>query len=183
MSARSWTLEIGRLPCPMGRRSIPPVFRAGRNSSSVILATIVAIAGGTLDLCACDATSHGFLCPETAASHCGPAEQEPAEPSCCSTTPAQAEESPQPAPEGPQVRAPRCDCPVIDLQVSPTETPDLTSVRGSTPVLVATVFLEASPAPPTRVEALSVPPWWDAGPPSVYSSSLSRHLELRVLRC
>lgn len=157
------------------------MFRAARQSPSLLclLALLVALAGGSFDLCACDASSHGLFCPEEGEPRgCGGEPELAAMPCCAGGGVAPAADG------GPEVRAPRCDCPELDLQVSPGEQPRATGDDGS----AAAAGLVPSPGPAAWLPAGDrpdppAPRREDEGPPSVYSTSLARHLQLHVLRC
>lgn len=151
--------------------------RRGRKISSVVLAALMVLAGASIDLCACDAAAHGYFCPEDqAASHCAPVE--PAPSSCCAGA---LEER---APDGPQVRATSCDCPVIDLALPPAEAPEAQVAHDGPAATLAATHADASLASSlTSLEVVAWPPRREAGPPRGHSGPLPRHLELHVLRC
>lgn len=152
---------------------------------SLVLAVLLVFAGGLLDLCACDASSHGALCAQAGATgvatcHDAPA-PEPAHgccaevvieaPSCCAETSLEPSET---------ITAAGCSCPVIVLERSPSESP-----ASSAPHLDRSSELGAMPSPalltawlpPASEEVRAAP--WPSGPPG---PKLRRHLELHVLR-
>lgn len=160
----------------------------GSRPLCTVLAVLLAFAGGIVDLCSCDASSHGAWCDDAGAAaqaSChgerGPAPSpadgccaalEPATPSCCDET---AQEPQQQA-----VKAAGCGCPVIVFDRSPSESSatsshvDLSTELGGalTPVLLA------GWAAPDALE-----PWQAVRASEPRAPALRRHLELHVLRC
>ena len=154
---------------------------------SMVLAVLLVFAGGLLDLCACDAGSHGAFCaqagsvtemschavaaPEPVDDCCAPAVVEG--PSCCDAA--------APVETGETVSSEGCGCPVIVLERSPSESPTTSSAAHLDPTR------ELSATPSLALLAGWIASNDDAPWPSVRAAeprapALRRHLELHVLR-
>lgn len=149
-------------------------------SLCTVLAVLLVFAGGALDLCACDASSHGAFCADEGAEAVAPCHGEsapaPAAPSvahgCCGAA--------EPVPSGGEaLRAAGCGCPVLVLEQPPSESP-VTSIVGfdrTSDLCVASATLLVGWAPPADEEVWAEP--WRRPP---RAPALRRHLELHVLR-
>jgi hypothetical protein len=142
-------------------------------SLCTVLAVLLVLAGGVVDLCACDAGSHGAFCTDEAVASCH--DERAAAPveahGCCSSAPAAPAEA---------LTAAGCGCPVIVLEQPPSESPvastaagDATSDLGAASVALATGWVVPEGDAPCDE------PW--RRPPR--PPALRRHLELHVLRC
>lgn len=148
-----------------------------KSVGTLLLALLVALLGARLDLCACDATSHGFFCADTSAV------EVQASGCCASSCCDEASPTSLSGPEA-QAQSPTCGCPVLDLAGSPTETsvaPTLTHAHA-----LSFASLAGDPG-------VALAPWTDTDPQDRVSwlrrrgptshRGLRRHLELHVLRC
>lgn len=138
-----------------------------------LLALLLAFAGGVIDLCACDAGSHGAFCADAGESAVASCHGEPAvveKHGCCGGGPAPATDE--------ALTAAGCGCPVLVLEQPPSESPvpvvgfDRTSDAG-----LAIAALPVSWVAPAG-DFPADEPW--RRPPRV--PALRRHLELHVLR-
>lgn len=125
----------------------------------VVLAALTALAGVSLDLCACDGGGHGLFCaapPAVAAAPIG----------CCGT--------PTPTPPGPGAHDDGdCACPSVafDLPPAAPEGPPA-------PLTIGADDAPASPVLPLLTTSLAPAPFVARAPPP----KLRRHLALHVLR-
>ncbi|MCO5169925.1 MAG: hypothetical protein M9894_26605 [Planctomycetes bacterium] len=127
----------------------------------LVLAALAALAGVSVDLCACDGGGHGLFCaaPPAVAAPAG---------GCCGGEPA-------PALPGPGVHDDGdCACPEVAFHLPPVER------EGPPPPL--TVAADAAPAGPLLPALAAAPtraPFVARAPPT---TKLRRHLALHVLR-
>lgn len=138
----------------------------------LLLAALIALAGGTIDLCGCDADAHGPLCAE--------AELPAPEADCCGPHDCCAPEPPAVQP-GPQLRSVGCECPVVQLAASPAAADPAPSVATVTTDLAKTLLLDL-PASVLLVEDADLQGTTARSPPPE-PGGLRRHLLLKVLRC
>lgn len=145
-------------------------------SLCMVLSVLLVLAGGVVDLCACEAGAHGAFCADdgagaTASCH-APAPTEVAAHGCCASEPA-----PGPAEA---LTGAGCGCPVIVLEQPPSESP-VTSVAGTDSTSDLGPLSASLPAGwvLTVADAPCDEPW--RRPPR--PPALRRHLELHVLRC
>lgn len=137
---------------------------------SVLLAASMALAGRTIDLCACDGDLHGSLCAVV--------EEPPAPRGCCGPHARREPATPAPALDA-SLRAVGCGCPVVQLTtVDADATPSLASVSSE---LMRTLTLDLSASERT-VESQGLAAASARSPPPE-PGGLGRHLLLRVLRC
>ncbi len=138
----------------------------------LLLAALIALAGGTIDLCGCDGDAHGRLCaeaerPAPAADCCGPHH-------CC------APEAPT-LPAGPQLRSVGCECPVVQLVTSPAESAPAPSTTVVAADLAKALQLDV-PSSVLLVEDADLGATSARSPPPE-PGGIRRHLLLSVLRC
>jgi hypothetical protein len=138
----------------------------------LLLAALIALAGGTIDLCGCDGEGHGRLCaaaelPAPEADCCGSHD-------CCApATPVE--------PPGPRLRSVGCECPVVQLAVSPAEADPSPSVTTLTTDLAKALRIDV-PASVLLVEDADLVASSARSPPPE-PGGIRRHLLLSVLRC
>lgn len=138
----------------------------------MLLAALIALAGGTFDLCGCDGDVHGRLCAE--------AELPAPEAGCCGPHDCRAAET-RVEPAGPQLRAVGCECPVVQLAASPAEPTPPPSVTAATTDL-AKVLRPDVPASVLLVEDADLEATSARSPPPE-PGGVRRHLLLKVIRC
>lgn len=147
----------------------------------VVLAVLLVFAGGVVDLCACDATSHGTFCADDASDpqascHGVSAPSPQVAHGCCA-----GDEPAQPAETNEGIKAAGCGCPVIVLEQSPSESPASSSpgLDRSTELglSLSPMVLDGWIAPTSGVLRATVRATEPRAP------ALRRHLELHVLRC
>lgn len=163
----------------------------------LVLAILLAFAGGTIDLCSCDSGVHGVFCAQSeTGTSCHESAVAPLPPpdSCCTTTaPAPVavsesccggeDEAPASGPEL-ELRGAGCGCPVLTLDHSPSESATsaspTTGLDRSSDVahLASSAALGGWLAPASS--ARGGEPWPSWRP---HRSKLRRHLELHVIRC
>jgi hypothetical protein len=159
---------------------------------SALLVVLLALSGGTLDLCTCHGGVHGIFCDEAreAAAACKEASPQGASPAptpAATAMPCCCREAPPPpvarvvtAPAHAQARDAGCHCPKIAFASCPTEAGPGGSVAPPSAAPQALHLDLALAAPAPSLVAPGVAPW-PAWPPGV--GARRRHLELHVLRC
>ncbi len=135
---------------------------------SLLLAALIALAGGTFDLCGCEGAVHGSLCAEAEL----PA---PVADACCCCEP----ETP-PAPQTDlQLRSVGCECPVVQLATSPASDP-ASVVPGVTADLTKALHVDL---PLAQQDVVTATDATSARSPPPEPGGIRRHLLLSVLRC
>lgn len=146
----------------------------------LLLALLLALAGGPLSLCACGAGSHGSACEAPAAT---PSCCQPPPPACCSA----AEELPEelavePAGVGGSALRSVCACPELDLSLPAAEVAPSSSQEGSGTCAPHSPPVSAPTSAPSPLIGAELPGPYGQGPPPDPGALPRRHLLLHVLR-
>ncbi len=143
---------------------------------SLVLVALVALAGASLDLCACAAGSHGLLCAGDDGGHPAPPAAAVVEDAGCCGGGAAVSVQTAARSSGATISATDCACPVVTFEAPPAET---AAAAPAAPDL-AHAALALPPVDERLVAAVSLRAGHARAPPP--TPTLRRHLALHVLR-